>query len=368
MDMKRILQAMDGVTSKPVEGAEGMAKFLRIVKEGDINQPAQEGILGSIKDAVMGKSPEEWAKTSTQMAALLAMRAQYPNNSELEQRIGDLKFRLDQGNGEVMDYDQKTGQTFPKVPVAPKTLKESTRSPSVAEQMITKQYSGSQQTLTERKPSLFKSYYQSVEETQFQKKNQKNELISQYAQHIAERVLMKESVLREDKDPCWDNYKMVGTKKKGKKTVPNCVPKNENTISGHTMGYNPQGPGMGNYVVDEAPIAMDPAEPNNPTIHGHQQANPMTLKGRILSARAQLKELAQLAESDNLLAWEQICQKAKGGMFMGLDQNIEQIRHAIAELAAKRRKGGVASRGIDKNIGEQSLTPEDLMALEGLDK
>jgi hypothetical protein len=125
---------------------------------------------------------------------------------------------------------------------------------------------------------------------------------------------------------------------------------------------------MGNYVVDEAPIAMDPTEPNNPTIHGHQQANPMTLKGRILSARAQLKELAQLAESDNLLAWEQICQKAKGGMFMGLDQNIEQIRHAIAELAAKRRKGGVASRGIDKNIGEQSLTPEDLMALEGLDK
>jgi hypothetical protein len=28
----------------------------------------------------------------------------------------------------------------------------------------------------------------------------------------------------EDKDPCWKNYKMVGTKKKGGKTVPNCVP------------------------------------------------------------------------------------------------------------------------------------------------
>ena len=26
------------------------------------------------------------------------------------------------------------------------------------------------------------------------------------------------------KNPCWDNYKMVGTKKKGGKTVPNCVP------------------------------------------------------------------------------------------------------------------------------------------------
>jgi hypothetical protein len=31
--------------------------------------------------------------------------------------------------------------------------------------------------------------------------------------------------MSEDKDPCWKNYKMVGTKKKGSKTVPNCVPK-----------------------------------------------------------------------------------------------------------------------------------------------
>ena len=29
----------------------------------------------------------------------------------------------------------------------------------------------------------------------------------------------------EDSDPCWKDYKMVGTKKKGSKTVPNCVPK-----------------------------------------------------------------------------------------------------------------------------------------------
>ena len=31
--------------------------------------------------------------------------------------------------------------------------------------------------------------------------------------------------LSEDSDPCWDSHKMVGTKKKGGKTVPNCVPK-----------------------------------------------------------------------------------------------------------------------------------------------
>lgn len=31
----------------------------------------------------------------------------------------------------------------------------------------------------------------------------------------------------EDKDPCWKNYQQVGTKKKGNKQVPNCVPKTE---------------------------------------------------------------------------------------------------------------------------------------------
>lgn len=30
-----------------------------------------------------------------------------------------------------------------------------------------------------------------------------------------------------DKDPCWKDYKQLGTKKKKGKTVPNCVPKNE---------------------------------------------------------------------------------------------------------------------------------------------
>lgn len=32
------------------------------------------------------------------------------------------------------------------------------------------------------------------------------------------------------KNPCWKNYQMVGTKKKGSRTVPNCVPKEERNI------------------------------------------------------------------------------------------------------------------------------------------
>ena len=100
----------------------------------------------------------------------------------------------------------------------------------------------------------------------------------------------------------------------------------------------------------ETPIDMT-GDPNDPVVYGHQKANPMSLKGRIVQARNQLKELAELADSDDLVAWERITQLHKGGMFMGLAQNLEQIRHGIEELAAKRRKGGIASRGIDRNIG-----------------
>ena len=31
------------------------------------------------------------------------------------------------------------------------------------------------------------------------------------------------------KGPCWKNYKMVGTKNKGGRKVPNCVPKTRKT-------------------------------------------------------------------------------------------------------------------------------------------
>jgi hypothetical protein len=45
MDMKRILQALDNASTRPVEGITNMSKFLRIVKEADINP--QQGAQGS---------------------------------------------------------------------------------------------------------------------------------------------------------------------------------------------------------------------------------------------------------------------------------------------------------------------------------
>jgi uncharacterized Ntn-hydrolase superfamily protein len=157
----------------------------------------------------------------------------------------------------------------------------------------------------EKKSSLLKKYFAETEERIASELAEEQELKSQrlkmYSRQIANRVLMKES--KQD--------------------------------------------------VAEAPIDMT-GDPNDPTVYGHQKANPMSLKGRIMQARAQLKELAELSESDELIVWEKITRLSQGGMFMGLEQNLEQIRHGINELAAKRKQGGVASRGIDKNIGEDN--------------
>jgi hypothetical protein len=69
--------------------------------------------------------------------------------------------------------------------------------------------------------SVIRKYFKEVEEELTAEKTEKRQLINQYSSIIAERVLMKKSL----DEACWDKYKQVGMKKKGRKMVPNCVPK-----------------------------------------------------------------------------------------------------------------------------------------------
>jgi hypothetical protein len=93
--------------------------------------------------------------------------------------------------------------------------------------------------------------------------------------------------------------------------------------------------------VTEAPIEMDPSEPMNPMIVGHDKANPAKLKYRMLRAAGQLKDLASRAENASPIEWQTMAQQ-----FEELKMNMEQIRHALEELGKVKRKGGIKSRGI----------------------
>ena len=43
-------------------------------------------------------------------------------------------------------------------------------------------------------------------------------------------LITSKNPLLEDSDPCWDNYKQIGLKKKDGKTVPNCVPQEKTNM------------------------------------------------------------------------------------------------------------------------------------------
>ena len=93
--------------------------------------------------------------------------------------------------------------------------------------------------------------------------------------------------------------------------------------------------------VKEAPLEMDPADPMDPMIYGHDKANPAKLKYRMLRAAGQLKDLASRAENASPGEWQLMARQ-----FEELKMNMEQIRHALEELGKVKRKGGIRSRGI----------------------
>jgi hypothetical protein len=93
--------------------------------------------------------------------------------------------------------------------------------------------------------------------------------------------------------------------------------------------------------VTEAPIEMDPTDPMDPMIYGHDKANPAKLKYRMLRAAGQLKDLAARAEKASPGEWQTMARQ-----FEELKMNMEQIRHALDELGKVRSKGGIKSRGI----------------------
>ena len=97
--------------------------------------------------------------------------------------------------------------------------------------------------------------------------------------------------------------------------------------------------------LDEAPIEMDPADPMDPMIYGHDKANSAKLKYRMMRAAGQIKDLASRVDNASPAEWQTMSRQ-----FDELKMNVEQIRHALEELAKIRKKGGIRSRGIDPMV------------------
>ena len=339
MDMKRILQAMDGVATKPVVDAGDMSKFLSVIDKNDV-------------EILMEGSPHK-VSLPVQMAMQHYQKPQEEEKQLIHKPVG---------------RDTTIGKYFHRV-------EEELAEESARKRQLINQYAS---TIAER-VRLKEGKKDRLEQTAKQRAVQELDLDhrtyqNSYGHHgfeldersvsqaqartmaaaahnpeFAKKVGIKQTVAKEFNRA--DTGKKLNTLpkrvKKGK-------PVNENEIPDHTIGFTPGpgGPGIQSAVA-EAPLDFDKENPTASTIHSHQGVNPASIEARIMRARGQLRELAKSAESDNLVVWESIASH-----FPELAMNIEQIRHGIEELAKIRKGGGRRVHNIDKNIGESNPIKE----------
>ena len=385
--MKRILQAVDGVATKPVVGADSMAKFLRVVSEAEINQiPAMPDINGIQPGASkeLGNGAQvtvnadgtvsyqggwgtyvynaqgQHVKTQSPSMAGYSQETD-PAGKVTQQNYSQGPMNIQKGStGTTANYQlgadnlqttvQENMDKFLSIVKKNdvKILNEGRGPHKVALPVqMTMQHYQKTETATVKKSLGISKYLHKVEEELAEQQAHKRQLINQYASTVAERVLMKEGkAVKQRLDPkCWTGKHKEGTKIKGGVRVNNCVP-NE-SVNEHEAGWerHGQGPGMQNYVVDEAPLDFDKDSPMSSRVYGHKGANSGSIEYRMTRARGQLQELAKMAQRDDPLAWQHIAR-----LFPELAMNIEQIDHGLRQLGSIRKKGGRNSKNIPQHL------------------
>lgn len=202
MDMKRILQALDSASTKKVEGASDMSKFVRIVKEAeqvpampDITglQPGQPKDLGDGAKVVVNKDGT---------VSYSGAWGTYVYNAQ-GQHIKTVSPAF-AGVQNTTNVDGSSSTSYQQGPLSIQQNKDA----------------GGNVTATDTQ------YQLGAEKIRQQKVGNKtaNSVAETYS--FKDYLQMIEEGLKDPKDnPCWKGYKPVGTKKKGGRTVPNCVPK-----------------------------------------------------------------------------------------------------------------------------------------------
>jgi len=233
MDMKKILQALDGASSMPVEGSNDMKKFMSIINEGanphKVALPVQMAMQHYSEPVIkekptpslfkqyfaeaeesIQKEKVEKRQLMNQYAKIIAERVQMKENfNRLASPNPGFKPGAGPGlqsnlpNGGHLSLDEEPYENKPDVikldipliirlfEYAREDAKTDMDLHNVTEMLI--QLSEHGDTLT----------------------------MDNYDQIVGEQKLLPEPT----NESCWKDYKQIGMKKKGNKTVPNCVPK-----------------------------------------------------------------------------------------------------------------------------------------------
>lgn len=324
--MKRILQAIDNVATKPVAGANDMSKFLSIIDKNNVqilNEASPHKVAWPVQMAMQHyqetSATKPIARTNSLLSKYVEIAEQLVSEEEAvkEQRIRQYSQKiankvLMNESGRHRDAYQRDYDSSIRGMGTDDDWKSRERNAGLEHEQnnIAVHINGK---LWKVLPG--KGYADSHEEWQYMQNMRK-----------------------------WAEKKSASTGKKW---------------SVHLTGASPT-----NESVSEAPIAYGSDDDiHNPVVHSHKKANPHNLQTIIDMATADLVRLANEAKSASessfehkLMVWQRLTKEfqTEGNLFQTLAGRAEQIRHGIEEIVQSRKTGkGVSpeQRGaISKNL------------------
>ena len=248
MDMKKILQAFDGAaTKKPAEGVNDMKKFLSVVVEGAKVDRMVAHIKASEKEA--GKSDKDaeniaWATVNKRgyldnknkksedvsedgigSAANEFLLAADKIQDEVMGQVDKIKINADEALLRDM-LDKFNAFMTAYHAVGKEVLQPDLLDNTIGEGQMPKTWHDVDKKLGKQVDKMsqaekVKKGYAHPDTLKKKKEKQQSEGLS-FKDYAA---LAEAKKKLQGKDPCWSGYEMVGTKNKGGKEVPNCVPK-----------------------------------------------------------------------------------------------------------------------------------------------
>ena len=222
MDMKKILQALDGASSTPVEGSNDMKKFMSIINEGanphKVSLPVQMAMQHYAEPVVKEEKQPSLLKQYFAEAEEAFQQEKIEKRQLINQYAKIIAERVQMKESAIPRHSPGfTGGVGPGL--QDNTPMEDINKPDVVKMDI---------------PLLIRllEYAREDAKTDMDLHNVTEKLIQfseegdtltmdHYDAIVGEQELLPEPT----NESCWKDYKQLGMKKKGKKTVPNCVPK-----------------------------------------------------------------------------------------------------------------------------------------------
>jgi hypothetical protein len=213
MDMKKILQALDGVSAKPAVGVDDMKKFVSIIKESTSPKSVEETVISSFEAGSVGGDANEYLLAADKINDEVMAQVERIKINADESLLRDMMTKF---NAFMTSY-HAVGKDILQPDMFKDSLGES-------EKTMSRAAKGNEKYGKDGMKALAKAGREGASEEKLDKIRDKHDKYDEGLSFTDYVNLAEAKQKGVDGKACWDGYKRMGTKKKGGKTVDNCVP------------------------------------------------------------------------------------------------------------------------------------------------